>query len=210
MWRLFCSYNCNNSRWWWQRESNGTIYAHYTHMIHCIWALRGRATHICVSKVTNIALNNGLPPGRRPAIILTNAGILLSRTLGTNFNGNLSGIYTFSYTAMHFKVSSAKWRQFCLVFKVLIKTALYIMMGTYLADIAVHIYKTQFSCETCYEMGHRLILDTLPRPLRICCLSLGCIWYHPLSSILIRPYILRSILNCHSLSTKRSLNEFHF
>ena len=101
---------------------------------------------------------------------------------------------------MHLNVSSAKWRQFCLVFKVLSKTALYIMMG----DI--------FSCYCYAYVGYVkhnflvkpvMILDTLARPLRICCLSLGNIWYHPLSSIIIRPYILRSILNCHSLSTKR-------
>ena len=46
----------------------------------------GRATHICVSKQTNTGLDNGLSPGRRQAIIWNNAGILLIRTLGTNFS----------------------------------------------------------------------------------------------------------------------------
>ena len=44
----------------------------------------GRVTHICVSELTIIGSDNGLSPGRRQAIIWTNAGILLIRTLGTN------------------------------------------------------------------------------------------------------------------------------
>ena len=49
----------------------------------------GRETHICVGKLTIIASDNGLSPGRRQAIIWTNAGILLIGPLGTNFNGIL-------------------------------------------------------------------------------------------------------------------------
>ena len=45
----------------------------------------GRATHICVSKLTIIASDNGLLPGRRQAIIWNNAGILSIGLLGTNF-----------------------------------------------------------------------------------------------------------------------------
>ena len=37
----------------------------------------GRVTHICVNKLTVIGSDNGLSPGRRQAIIWTNAGILL-------------------------------------------------------------------------------------------------------------------------------------
>ena len=46
----------------------------------------GRVMHICVGKLTNIGSDNGLSPGRRQAIIWTNAGILLIGTLGTNFS----------------------------------------------------------------------------------------------------------------------------
>ena len=46
----------------------------------------GRVTHICVAKLTNIGSDNGLSPGRRQAIIWTNAGILLIWPLGTNFS----------------------------------------------------------------------------------------------------------------------------
>ena len=74
----------------------------------------GRVTHICVSKLTTIGSDNGLSPGRRQAIIWTNAGLLLIRHLGTNFSEILIGIQTFSFKKMHMKMSSAKWRPFCL------------------------------------------------------------------------------------------------
>ena len=70
----------------------------------------GRVTHICVSKLTIVGPDNDLSPARRQAIICTNAGILLIRTLGTN----LTEIDIFSFAKMHLKISSAKWRQFCL------------------------------------------------------------------------------------------------
>ena len=76
-------------------------------------------THICVSKLTIIGSDNGLSPARRQAIIWTKAGILLIRTLGTNFSEILSEIRTFSFKKMHLKMSSAKWRPFCLGFNVL-------------------------------------------------------------------------------------------
>ena len=78
-----------------------------------------RVTHICVSKLTSIGSDNGLSPVRRQAIIWTNAGILLIRTLGTNFSEILCEIHTFSFKKMHFKMSSEKWRPFCLGLNVL-------------------------------------------------------------------------------------------
>ena len=73
----------------------------------------GRVTHICVSNLTIIDSDNGLSPGRYQAIIWTNAGILLIRTLETNFSEILCEIHTSSFTKKHLKVSSAKWRPFC-------------------------------------------------------------------------------------------------
>ena len=72
----------------------------------------GRVTHICVSDLTSIGSDNGLSPGRRQAIIRTNAGILLIRPLGTNFSEFLVEILIFK--KMRLKVSSAKRRPFCL------------------------------------------------------------------------------------------------
>ena len=75
----------------------------------------GRVTQICVVKQTIIGSDNGLSPGRRQAIIWTNAGILLIGPLGTNFSEILIGIQTFSFL----KMSSAKWPPFCLGLNVL-------------------------------------------------------------------------------------------
>ena len=72
-------------------------------VIHCLthW---GRVTHICVSKLTIIGSDNGLSPGRRQAIIWTNAGILLTVPLRANFSEILIEILTFSFKKMRFKV----------------------------------------------------------------------------------------------------------
>ena len=62
------------------------------------WCLThwGRVTHIGVSKLTINGSDNGLSPGRRQAIIWTNAGILLIGPVGTNFIEILIEICTFS------------------------------------------------------------------------------------------------------------------
>ena len=50
----------------------------------------GRVTYIRIGKLTIIGSDNGLSPGRRQAIIWTNAGILLIGPLGTNFQWNFN------------------------------------------------------------------------------------------------------------------------
>ena len=70
----------------------------------------GRVTHICVSDLTSIGSDNGLSPGRRQAIIWTNAGILLIGPLGTNFSSvsmripKLVRCHSYIEIIMHFKV----------------------------------------------------------------------------------------------------------
>ena len=78
----------------------------------------GRVTHICVGGLTIIGSDNGLSLGRRQAIIWANAGMLLIGPLGTGFREMLIGII-FSFTKMRMKMSSAKWRPFCLGLDVL-------------------------------------------------------------------------------------------
>ena len=85
----------------------------------------GRVMHICVSNWTIIGLDNGLSPGRRQAIIWTSAGISLIEPLGTNFREILIGIQSFSFKKMRLKMSSAKWRPFCLGLNVLMKQTSY-------------------------------------------------------------------------------------
>ena len=65
---------------------------------------RGRVTHKCISKLTIIGSDNGLSPGRRQAVIWTNAGILLIQTLETNVNEILIEIHAFSLKKMHLKM----------------------------------------------------------------------------------------------------------
>ena len=50
--------------WYFTRTIHGTGFTQW-----------GRVTHICVSDITSIGSDNGLSPGRRQAIIRTNAGI---------------------------------------------------------------------------------------------------------------------------------------
>ena len=68
----------------------------------------GRVMHICVSNITIIGSDNGLSPGRRQAIIWTNAGILLIGSLRTDFSEIWIKIQIFSLKKMSFKMSSVK------------------------------------------------------------------------------------------------------
>ena len=74
----------------------------------------GWVTHICISKLTILSLDNGLSPGRCQAIIWTNARLLLTGLLGTNFSEIWIKIQWFSDMKVHLKMSTAKWRPFCL------------------------------------------------------------------------------------------------
>ena len=107
-------WHSHNYNWWNKIISPNLVYHTTTLLTH--W---GRVTHICVSKQTIIGWDNGLSPGRRQAIIWTNAGMLLNGTLGTNFSAILIEIRIFSLKKMGLKVSTAEWRPFCLGLNVL-------------------------------------------------------------------------------------------
>ena len=62
-------------------------------------SLRPSDTYM-LGNLTIIISDNGLSPGRRQAIIWTNAGILLIGHLGTNFSEILIKIITFSFKKM--------------------------------------------------------------------------------------------------------------
>ena len=96
---------------YWNSCSNAFSWLPLTH-----W---GRVTHICIGKLTIIASDNGLSPGRRQAIIWTNAGILLIGPQGTNFSEMLIEIHKFSFKKIHLKMSSGKRRPSCLGLNVL-------------------------------------------------------------------------------------------
>ena len=69
--------------------------------------------NLLASKLNIIGSDNGLSPGRRQAIIWTNAGIFLIVPLGTNSNKILIEIHTFPFKKKHLKMSSENWRPFC-------------------------------------------------------------------------------------------------
>ena len=79
----------------------------------------GRVMHICISKLTTIGSDNGLPPGRRQAIIWNNAGIVLTGPWRTNCSEILIGIHAYSFKKMHLNMLFSKWRPFCLGLSVL-------------------------------------------------------------------------------------------
>ena len=71
-------------------------------LTHWSWEM-----HIYVSKLTIISSDNGLSPGRRQAIIWTNAGISLIGPLVTNLSEILIEFHSFSFKKMHLKMSGS-------------------------------------------------------------------------------------------------------
>ena len=121
----------------------------------------GRVTHIFVGKLTIIGPDNGLSPGRRQAIIWTNARIVLIGPWGTNFSEIFIYIQAFSFKKMHLKMSSAKWRPFCLGLNVL-RQHLYTQSApatnfTDTFSITIHIW-----WESSFPMIPFLIMISLP------------------------------------------------
>ena len=103
------------------KEISKIVFRHFLNWLP-VWASLthwGRVTHICVSKLTIIASDNGLSPDRHQAIIWTNAGLLLIGPFGTNFSEILTEIIIFSFKKLRLKVLSAKRRPFCLGLNVL-------------------------------------------------------------------------------------------
>ena len=83
-------------------------------MVHAIYMASfllihwSQMMHICISKFSIIGSDNGLSPSRSQAIIQTNAGILLIRTSGANFEEIMSEICIFPFKKMHLKLPSGK------------------------------------------------------------------------------------------------------
>ena len=90
-----------------------TYFWHHCQLIEAEWRIYASLNWVIIGS------DNGLSPGRRHAIIWTNAGILLIGPLGTNYSENLIAILTFSFTKMQLKESSAKWQPFFLGLSVL-------------------------------------------------------------------------------------------
>ena len=119
-------------------------------------------TNIGVGKLTIIGSDNGLSPGRRQAIIWTNGGRLLIRTLGTNFSEILSEIYIFLFKKMYLKLSSGNLRPFFLGLK----------FSPAVSKIPKYVLATPgtWICQ-CYSIQIKICAeyrDMLPRPRLVC------------------------------------------
>ena len=88
----------------------GTVSEHLTH-----W---GWVMHICIGKQIIIGSDNGLVPGRRQAIIWTNAEILLILPLGTSFS-EISKRNSYIFIQENAFENISKWHPFCLGLNVL-------------------------------------------------------------------------------------------
>ena len=126
-----------------------SILSSWVEWFHICLSHWGRVTHICVNKVTIIGSDNGLSPGRRQAIIWTNAGLLLIGPLETNFTETLINIQTFSFRKMHLKMSPGKWRPFCLGLNVLKRDSI---QNTHQVDRMVDI--CQMTCANAFMRYH--------------------------------------------------------
>ena len=98
-----------------QEQNSVKFESKYKNVLQCRLLTHGVwVTHVFVSKLNIIDSDNGLPPGRRQAIIWINAGILLIWPSGTSFSEMLIEIQTFSFNKMHLKLSSETWPSVCL------------------------------------------------------------------------------------------------
>ena len=127
--------------------------------------------------------------GRHHAIFLTNTGILLIWNLGTNFSEILSEIQTFSFKKRHLKISSAKWRPFCIglnVLNYLLSAHFYapghniswLVTGTW-AECWRHFQMHFIEWKLVYfdfnEDGHNMTIFAVPaRPLILCHILRTC------------------------------------
>ena len=125
-------------------------YLYFTHVLPATLTHWGRVTHIRVSKLNITGSDNGLPPGRRQAIIWTNAGILFIRTLITNFSEIKRKLHAFSFKKMNLKMPSAKWRTFCLGLNVLMIPMRYVTKYEYQTHFhSTSLWNTKWSYMKC-------------------------------------------------------------
>ena len=107
------------SRGWWFKKLSRPLWRHHNEWVNVLNWLGQRDIHVCISKLTIIGLHNGLSPGRRLAIILSNAEILLIGSLGTDLSEISIWIQTFLFKKGHLKMSSVTWCPFCLGLNIL-------------------------------------------------------------------------------------------
>ena len=85
-----------------KKSTRSTIVSHHPVLLTNYYKVTllthwGRVTHTCVIKQTIIGSDNSLSPCLSQGIIWSNVGILLIRTLGTNFSEIINEIHKFSF-----------------------------------------------------------------------------------------------------------------
>ena len=90
--------------------------AHAQKTLHCI---QGRPSSKLVAMLDYILVHDSKKKCHDDLWYFANAGILLIGPLVTIFSEISIEIYTFSFTKTHLKISSGKWRPFCLDLNVL-------------------------------------------------------------------------------------------
>ena len=91
----------NPKRYWYTNHVNGLIN----------W---GRVTHICVSKINHHWSREWFVAWSAPSHYLNQCWIIVHWNLKNKLQWNLNKICTFTFKKMHLKMSSVKWRPFCL------------------------------------------------------------------------------------------------
>ena len=110
-----CSYN------YYIPQKTMVVITHQFHKCSCLSfaaAHWGQVMQICISKLTITGSDHGTQD-QRQTMIWTSDGIISTGPLGTDICENIIGIHIFPFTQIHFKMSSEKWRPFCLGLNVL-------------------------------------------------------------------------------------------
>ena len=105
-------------------KPTGMLFPETYELIEAEWCIYASVNYIIISS------DNGLLPGRHQAITWTNVGMLLIGLLATNFSEMIIEIHTFSFKKIHLKMSSGKWRPFCLGLNVLTEIRTWISIQT--------------------------------------------------------------------------------
>ena len=128
---------------------------------------------ICISKLTIIGSDNGLSPVRRQAIFWTNARVLLIGPLGTNLSEVVIEIHTFSFKKIDLKISSGKWRPFCLSFNVLNM----LLFSVEHADSISILWLGCCLCPIRCGWQHQTTLNTCPRCICVAAWKTFTFWW---------------------------------
>ena len=125
-----------------------------------IFGIWSRVMHIYVGNLI-IGSDNGLSPVQRQTIIWTNVGTLLIGPLETNCSEILIEVHIYSFKKMHLKISSVKWRPFCLDLNVLTSCHVYrLITRSNRSRCLLRRVKTERELKQCIADMHSLKYNT--------------------------------------------------